>query len=232
MEDTTATAAESSPNQTRNEVPALTPAGSQINSEWPMLKNARRFLKLLLDDVIGQAGAPLPDWHAVFRCGTVVRVTGADSEFKGYESKSYKFPSNNFENNYAAVDLIMNDNAKVWDAQRVLPNPAGAVIRRAYAKMLSQGCVYAGDSLYSYKLTSSGMTATNGETLYFMHWPRFDSTGGKVFNLAFLKTTKEGHGVSLRQYDYMFPEVAFLISPAAVVWEYGSDGQFAKVKTC
>lgn len=208
---------------------ATTPAGGQINADWGQLSQGIMCLTVFLCGTLETTNsAAFEEWHVVFRCGTVVRVADNDPEFPGYTPKSYRFPENTLED-ASATEEVMADNKRVWEAQRSLPEPAGKPVRQAYAKMLSQGYPYPGGPTSDRSTRPTGVQTEADGLLWTVFWPGLDRTG-KVYNLAF---SQQGPGTAvvaggdLRRYDYMFPEVAAVISKDLKVWTYGPDKTFS-----
>ena len=103
----------------------LTPAGGQINVSWGESTDAIRCLATFLSKAVDVND----DWHVVFRCGTVVRVSPTDKEFGGFDDGEYEWPEHRSEQTDTVSD-VMNDNKLVWSNQRKIPGPAGTAIRQ------------------------------------------------------------------------------------------------------
>lgn len=219
-----------------NEKLCTTPAGGQLNSDWPQLADAIDALAVVVHGMPTTGICANKEWHIVFRCGTVVRVTDADPEFAGYAGTGYKFPDRGGDDGLAStVANVMADNTLVWDKQKAFPEPAGGAVRRAYAKLVRQGYPYPGGPESDRTPVSTGVSLSGTGTLYMVFWPNLDPIG-RVYNLSFSADGLERaaiQGGTLRRYDYMFPEVAAVISPTAPgtepmrIWSYTAAGEFA-----
>jgi hypothetical protein len=217
--------------------PRTTPAGSQINSDWEHLEAAIAAMTVW----VGWAWTrSIRAWLVLFRCGTVARVTDDDPEFGGYRSSAYAFPDPGPDaapDAAETVTKIMADNARVWAAQRNLAGGGeiALAVRRAYAKMLGEGYQYPGAPTSVHLPMGTDVVTANGLRLETVFWPKLGA-GGHVFNLALVpvalgvqdaaRSASDAVG-RLRQYDYMFPEVAAVFAPEGCVWAYGPDGVFA-----
>jgi len=221
---TTATAAGAATNPAAPPARSTTPAGGQVNADWGQLKEAIDCYAVLL------AGALTPGntaSHVVFRCGTIVRVAGDDPEFGGYAGAKYKFPDHRLED-ASTVAEIMADNARVWEAQRVIPGAAGRAIRQAFERLISQGYPYPGGPPADRSPVQTGISSDALGEFWLVYWPNLDE-GGHVHNMAFSKKGPLAAacvGGELRRYDYMFPEVAAVFTPDMMAWTYGPDGKF------
>ena len=197
------------------------------------------------------------EWHVIFRYGTIARVVDADPEWSGYGSVGplgYKFPTHTplalgwaqslarasaLSGSLAQVEdqstvaNIMADNELVWAAQsRALPPAVGAAVRRAYAKLIGHGYPYPGDSLSDRDPVPSGIVDETLGAHWHVYWPNLDETG-RVFNMVFSKTgggTASVLSGDLRRYDYMFPEVTAVLTPALALWKYDADGVFVEAQ--
>jgi len=211
--------------------PTKTPAGGQINADWGDLGLGVEAFALFV-----RSGAldveENKDWHVIFRCGTVVRVVSGEPEWGGYSSAAprYEFPEHRVDEKDTVVD-IMADNELVWNAQCSLaPPPVGRAVRQAFAKLVGQGYPYPGGPPSDRSPIPSGVVDETVGMLWHVYWPNLDRAG-RVFNLAF---SKKGAAVAamlggeLRRYDYMFPEVAAVLTPALALWKYNAEGVFAE----
>jgi hypothetical protein len=189
------------------------------------------------------------EWHVIFRYGTIARVVDADPEWAGYGSAGslgYKFPTHTplarasaLEGPLAQVEDqstvadIMADNELVWGTQsRAQPSAVGAAVRRAYAKLIGQGYPYPGDRLSDREPVPSGLVDETLGAHWHVYWPNLDETG-QVFNMVFSKTGEGAASVlsgDLRRYDYMFPEVTAVLTPAFALWKYDADGVFVEAQ--
>lgn len=211
--------------------PTKTPAGGQINADWGDLGLGVEAFALFV-----RSGAldveENKDWHVIFRCGTVVRVVSGEPEWGGYSSAAprYEFPEHRVDEKDTVVD-IMADNELVWNAQCSLaPPPVGRAVRQAFAKLVGQGYPYPGGPPSDRSPIPSGVVDETVGMLWHVYWPNLDRAG-RVFNLAF---SMKGAAVAamlggeLRRYDYMFPEVAAVLTPALALWKYNAEGVFAE----
>jgi hypothetical protein len=223
-----------------------TPAGGQVNADWGQLREGIACLAVFLAAAAPPEKASASpssearprEWHVVFRCGTVARVAEADAEFMGYEQSGYRFPDHRLEgfedlkgeeSMASTVEAILADNAKVWEAQKAFPGEVGRAARRAYTRLVAQGYPYPGASAArSPVFTGLSSAAADAGPLWMVLWPGLD-TKGRMYNLAFAsKGERACHlGGELRRYDYMFPEVAAVITPELAVWTYGTGGRFS-----
>jgi hypothetical protein len=204
----------------------LTPAGGQINVSWGESTDAIRCLATFLSNAVDVDVND--EWHVVFRCGTVVRVSPTDKEFGGFDDGEYEWPEHRSEHTDTVSD-VMDDNKLVWSNQRKIPGPAGKAIRQGFAKMIKLGYPYPGGDISDRYGIPTGVEIKPCGMLHIMFWPNLDKTN-RVYNVAF--STKGLHvavdiGGELRRYDYMFPEVAAVFSPRIVAWSYGPDGSFS-----
>src|SRR5688572_20011088 len=196
------------------EILATTPAGGQINCDWESLNVAIDALVALLI----KTGAH--DTHVVFRCGTVAQVDDDSAEFKGYDGSTYAFPDCN-KMFARTVRLIMEDNCRVYDAQRSLGNAVvSRAIRQGYSALIRQNYPFPGPDARRW-----GQKTDIAAPLLLVHWPGLD-TRSRVFNIALGKDAELAVSATgdLRRSDYMFPEVAAVIVPKGgsklEVWRY------------
>ena len=207
--------------------PHTTPAGSQINSDWADLQ---RGIRCFVDYIKANFGVSSKDWYVMFRCGTIARVALTDHEFKGYLGSEYVFPEHP-ENHKETVASIMADNQHVWEVQRAIPGPVGAAIRRGYGLMIAQGYPYPGTQQAGRTPIEVGRGTQPGEVFWVVYWPnQIDEQ--LVYNLAFATSTEgptaaAARAGDLRRYDFMFPEVAAVVTPDLKVWTYGPDRLFS-----
>lgn len=201
-------------------------AGSQINADWPELPLAI----IALEAWLASARSTLPPdrrraSHVVFRCGTVAQVAPGDPEFSGYLDSAYAFPGEHPQHASAALD-VMDDNARVWEAQRSLPEPAGKAARQAFALLVAQGYPYPGNASSVRGGKRSGCKFEDAGELLFVFWPALDPRM-RVWNLVFGKTDPRGAvdaAGDLRRLDYMFPEVAAVFTADGALWGYREAG--------
>lgn len=218
----------------------MTPAGGQRNSDWEHLDGAVRAFALW------RARAMPPgarEAAVVFRCGTVARVAEGDAEFAGYVGSLYSFPDLGPSPERAAaeaVPYVVADNARVWEAQKNLGGgPLGAevavAVRRAYALALSRGAPYPDAADSECRPINTGIRAVGDLELWTVFWPaRFP--GGRVLSLS-LVPPRSGARDAAREaaaaanehvmLDYMFPEVAAVVTPDGALWAYRSGNVFA-----
>ncbi len=204
--------------------PGTTPAGGQINSDWEPLRRGIQCLALFLSTATKPSQR---EWHVVFRCGTVVRLDGTESEFAGYTPHTYVFPDHRVEDEGVVRD-VMDDNRRVWEAQRAIPDPAGTAIRLAYTRLVAQGYPYSGTPQANRSARPTGVETEADGLMWIVYWPGLDCTG-RVSNLAFagdIKGAVESAGNN-RRLDYMYPEAAAVIDHELNVWSYKPGGAFS-----
>lgn len=194
-----------------------TPAGSQINCDWEYLDVALKELAACLEEC--------QEPHVVFRCGTVVRVSDDDEEFKGFKASTYQFPARS-EAHTKTIKRIMRDNAGVWSVQKKIKGAAGGAVRRAFATLVKQGYPWPGPGA-----ARSVQRAREGSPLHFVYWPELDSRG-RVFNLGYGDDPRDSASLAgdLRRQDYLFPEVAAVIlceDGELAIWHY-VEGNFGR----
>lgn len=212
-----------------------TPAGGQANSDWEHFGAA-------VDAAAVWAGRYWPresnEVIVMFRCGTVARVKDGDPEFGGYESGAYAFPDfgpNAAPDAAATVANVMADNARVWAAQKSITSDdrIARAVRCAYAAVLKPGHPYPGVPTAERLVIGTDVVA-GGLRLETVFWPKLDP-GGRVTSLALVPegmrraaAARRASDVAgrLRQYDYMFPEVAAVFTPQGRVWAYAAGGAF------
>ncbi len=202
--------------------PATTPAGSQINSNWIDLERGAREFGSFCALVYSQDDTTF----AIFRCGTVVAVRPEDrKEFTGYSADTYQFPFSP-EADAKIVKRIMVDNRAVWDAQRRTgPAEISRAMRIAYGKMISDGYVYPGTAR-SGRSAIQLWDSPKGDFLWQVYWPELQKD---VYNIVYGADRDSALRAAgdLRRYDYMFPEVAAVITRGGAVWTYDAKGVFS-----
>ena len=230
---------------------ALPPQG-EVKADWLDLDvGVEAFMVFIRSGILDASSNT--EWHVIFRYGTIARVVDADPEWSGYGSEGplgYKFPTHKplalgwaqslarasaiaqVEDQSTVAD-IMADNELVWGAQsRAQPSAVGAAVRRAYAKLIGQGYPYPGDRLSDREPVPSGIVDETLGAHWHVYWPNLDETG-RVFNMVFSKTGEGAASVlsgDLRRYDYMFPEVTAVLTPALALWKYDADGVFVEAQ--
>lgn len=196
----------------------LTPAGAQLNTNWPDLDDAVAAFVLALG-----AGAPTLTSHVVFRCGTVAAVRENDPEFRGYvREHDCVFPLG--VASPEIIDAIRADNRRVWEKQSAIPGAAGAAIRRGYALLMAAGYPFPREEgEWRGRRTGVHMPATDKELWSITR----DATDPRVTNLLLTnRSTGLGAVGDLRRNDYLFPEVAAVITSDSRLWKYLPDGSF------
>ena len=199
-----------------------TPAGGQINADWedlPLGIVGLREIFLAAERSSGPAQVECS--FVMFRCGTVAQVRPSDLEFSGRPERG--FPEHRPED-ASTVSEILVDNARVWEAQRAFPEPAGKVVRQAYGALAAQGYPYPGGPDSNRTAAATGFETEREGELVLVFWPNLDPAQ-RVCNLAFARPgTDVGSAVAaagtLRRYDYMFPEVAAVVMPDGTLWAY------------
>jgi len=207
-----------------------TPAGGQINCDWGQLTEGKQCLSIFLAKLF-EAGLNNNEWHIMFRCGTIARVGANDPEWPGFNSGVYAFPGERDEtktNDDETVNSIMEDNQRVWKVQSQYEGDVGKAIRQGFHRLLAPGYPYPGNVHSDRSVQETGMKNEETGMLSMVYWPSLDKNE-KVYNYAFSK-----HGINRacaeaginRRQDYMFPEVAMVVSPTLDIWTYGSDSTF------
>lgn len=205
----------------------ITPAGVRAHSNWPELGDAIDGLMFFL---LGAGGAP--EAHIVFRHGTVVRVGAADPEWGGYADGAYAFPEHRITAESAdltrrTIEKIKRDSRKVWAAQSSAPEPVRGLIRRGFAALLAPGYPYPGTPASDRAARDAGVRAPAG-AMHFVSWPNHDTgaRASRTYNVVFAAGPAEAAqaGGDSRRYDYMFPEVAAVITPGLERWDCRPGG--------
>lgn len=200
-----------------------TPAGGESFFEWRDLGKAKAELF-----TAPPANSNLPRWAVMFRGGTVFRVAEADPAFKDFRA-NHDLPDHRFDGEMTAEQVHAN-NQKVWRAQQAFPGKVGRAVRQAYHRLITAGYPYPGT------VRADRCIENIKDGSWLVQWPSLDGEAAAwailAFNLVVIaaggKTGASTMGAELRRYDYLFPEVASVVTPQGELWEYNSEGKFAQ----
>jgi hypothetical protein len=161
----------------------------------------------------------------------VVRVRLDDPEFAGFTGHEHDavFPPGIAPTE--VLEAIRSDHRHVWEAQRAIPGAAGRAIRQAYAKLIAEGYPFPGATAERHGTPVGIRDEATGRGLWVVKWPRF-SRRHHVTNLLFTSHSLGADAAGdLRRNDFLFPEVAAVITGELRLWAYGSDGVFGEKTT-